>query len=102
MIGFIDDHRQAYGVRDETTYEIARRISVRIKEELGVDGFISDSFFTTISQEPISQNYCFYPEALSTKKIQLQSLNRLNLETVSYSYVLGPNFSTGDEESLRR
>lgn len=87
--------------QDGTTYEIARRIALRIKQELDVDGFISNSFFTTISQEPVSQNYCFFPEALSTKRIQLQSLNRLHLETVSCSYVLGPNFSTADEGSLR-
>jgi hypothetical protein len=80
--------------RDESTYNIARRIAVAIKETLSVDGFITDSFFTTVSQEPVSQNYCFFPEIMKNGKITLHSLNRLHLETVSYSYIFGPNFST--------
>lgn len=50
--------------REETVYGIARRIASKIKGKLGVDGFITDSFFTTISQEPVSQNYCFFTSAL--------------------------------------
>jgi hypothetical protein len=57
-------------------------------------GFITDSFFTTVGQEPVSQNFCFFADALQSQRLGLHSLNRLHLETVSYSYALGPNFST--------
>jgi hypothetical protein len=79
--------------RDESVYGIARRIAASIKSKLAVDGFITDSFFTTISQEPLSQNYCFFPETLERQKLKLHSLNRLHLQTASYSYLFGPNFS---------
>jgi hypothetical protein len=79
--------------RDESVYAIARRIAASIKRTLGVDGFVADSFFTTVSQEPVSQNYCFYPEVLERRKLELHSLNRLHLQTVAYSYSFGPNFS---------
>jgi hypothetical protein len=70
--------------RDETIYGIARRIAATIKETFAVDGFITNSFFTTVSQEPVSQNFCFFSEALTNKMLVLDSLNRLHLETVSY------------------
>jgi hypothetical protein len=79
--------------RHNSTYDIARKISLLIKNKLYVDGFIADSYFTTVSQEPVSQNYCFYPDALGRHKLKLHSLNRLHLQTVSYSYSFGPNFS---------
>jgi RES domain len=80
--------------RDASVYDIARRIASCVRQRLNVDGFITDSFFTTVGQEPVSQNFCFFPSALTDQKLGLHSLNRLHLETVSYSYVLGPNFST--------
>lgn len=80
--------------RDETSYDIARRIAGAIKNSLSVDGFITNSFFTTVSQEPVSQNLCFFADAMKSGKLALHSLNRLHLETVSYSYAFGPNFSS--------
>jgi RES domain len=85
--------------RDESIYGIARRISAAIKKIHSVDGFITNSFFTTVSQEPVSQNYCFYPETVK-QKLSLNSLNRLHLETVSYTYAFGPNFSNFVEEPV--
>lgn len=82
------------------TYEIARRIAAAIRNDPSVDGFIYDSFFTTVSQEPISQNVCFFPEAMNDGKLSIHSLNRIHLETVHYSYVFGPTFSTAYDEPL--
>lgn len=80
--------------RDPAIYEIARRVAHSIKKTLSVDGFITDSFFTTVSQEPVSQNYCFFSEAMKSGKLSLHSLNRVHLETVAYTYVFGPVFSS--------
>lgn len=80
--------------RDPAIYDIARRIAAALRKTLSIDGFITDSFFTTVSQEPVSQNYCFFSDVMKTGKLTLHSLNRLHLETVSYSYAFGPNFSS--------
>ncbi|AXK79221.1 RES domain-containing protein [Pseudolabrys taiwanensis] len=78
--------------RAEEIYAIARRLASSIKTNLPVDGFIANSFFTNVAQEPISQNICIFPEALERKKVSLHSLNRLHLKTVTYDFVFGPNF----------
>lgn len=80
--------------RDPKVYSIGRRIASAIKKTLSVEGFITNSFFTTVSQEPVSQNYCFFPDVMKSGKLALNSLNRLHLETVEYSYAFGPAFSS--------
>jgi hypothetical protein len=80
--------------RDQGVYKIARRIATAIKNSHSVDGFIADSFFTTIAQEPVSQNLCFFADAVADKNLELHSINRLHLKTVTYDFIFGPNFAT--------
>lgn len=75
-------------------YAAARRIAAEIKKTKNVDGFIVNSFFTDVAQEPVGQNYCFFEQPLLEQRLALSSLNRLHLKTVSYDYIFGPTFPT--------
>lgn len=73
---------------NEEEYEKCRLISEFIKKN-GYDGFKFLSYYTNIKDEPLN-NIALFGFPLKEEKVKLESLNRVKLERVNYSFSFGP------------
>lgn len=73
---------------NEDEYEKCRLISEFIKQN-EYDGFKFLSYYTNVKDEPLD-NIAVFGFPLQEEKVKLESLNRLKLERVDYSFSFGP------------
>lgn len=80
---------------DSRAYRHCRRIVKMLRDETGADGIIYNSFFTRVmgddDQSP-AINYALFGRPIAEGKIEVLSMNTLQLNTIKYDFNLGPIF----------